>query len=357
MTKKTPTPTLKDLSYEFLDKEAVDKLLPEIDDITQMLTEDREVDPSARQILDIIETGKVTSLDDFMEVSGLIQGYRDNAIIGRALSYKFEEPMNIEELFGDPRQTSGRLVVVRKGQRVEVNETMEAIGPVDEADNPLPGHPEYDGPDSDRPVPYEADPEVRVGQYIPYVQRRRIEQDKEMDRYIERKRRELEEREQRRLDRVSNSSSNVSALTHPEIRESHLEGGDSLSMPPDILKDLESVLFHLRELGTLQYEPEEVIKTKHSLNLVFNPRRSRPAFIPAPGQTFELEWRNETFYVMYVGNRFEYSGALFLCFGLIPRLPESSRQDTSEFEDTPAPESSLASFEEALEHMSGLTEE
>lgn len=308
-----------------------------------MLEEDRSHAPMARHILKILDEGLVQNEADFVDLSQMVNDYKAEALIGKALSYKFKEPMGVDELFGDPKVArDGRLVITKGGRKVEINEVGEVIGPVTELSDPAPGHPEYDGPES-VPLTPSSDPEVLVGNYMPFKERRNLEMEQEMSKYIAAKQSQLQD-----LSLLKAAKTGSTVLDSPP--RSHSGHYAPIETPPLQLKPLEILYLNLKSLGKLAYEPEEIIKTKLSLNLIFDPSRAKPAFIPEAGQFFEAEWKNAVYYVAYMGNTFEYNGRILLCFGVVPRLPKISKE--TEEEPYPSPQPYVPDFEETLEAFS-----
>lgn len=80
---------------------------------------------------------------------------------------------------------------------------------------------------------------------------------------------------------------------------------------------MKTVSVYLNAIGRIDYEVIDVVETRFSLNLVFDPKRSKPPFYPEVGLAFDLEYASRVKRVVYAGVCFDYEDKRFMCFSVI----------------------------------------
>jgi hypothetical protein len=80
---------------------------------------------------------------------------------------------------------------------------------------------------------------------------------------------------------------------------------------------LKTASVYLPNVGRIDYDVESVVKTRFSINLVFDPSRAKPPFYPEVGLQFELEAEGTTYGVMYAGVCFDYMSKRFMSFSIL----------------------------------------
>jgi hypothetical protein len=91
----------------------------------------------------------------------------------------------------------------------------------------------------------------------------------------------------------------------------------TLASEPKNAPALKTVSVHLPNVGRIDYEVEDYVKTKYAVSLVFDVKRSKPPFYPEVGLQFEVEAGSNVWEVMYTGTCFDYGGKRFMSFSVI----------------------------------------
>jgi len=241
----------------------------------------------ASVIIEMLDQEDFQEESQFKELMQVVQEYQMDKSIP-SIDYDFKPPEEIMEEFGYNPDTGGRLIITRDGQRVEVDDNLELVGPVDADNNPAEGHPAFVPPVSDPRsivLPGLASPEKEV----PLTQLEElVDLDKEL--YDD-------------LDEQDVYGSPAPLRVAPAPR-------------PAFVKPLETVLAHLPEIGAVEYEVVDVVSTLYAITLVFDPERSKPSFYPKVGLRFTLEFEDgSASEVMSTGCMFSYEDKKFICLG------------------------------------------
>jgi len=119
------------------------------------------------------------------------------------------------------------------------------------------------------------------------------------------------------------SEANFPAEGHPEFNKKSTpveeEMETDLEIPTEeysvpMLPELTAIVVHLPDIGSVEYEVLDVVRTMYSIVLVFNPKVSKPSFYPKVGLVFDLEFPNGALErVMSSGTVFNYEGKKFIC--------------------------------------------
>jgi len=288
--------------------------------------------PSAKLALDAIDENTVHTEEDFNELLVAINEFTLTSAETNSgeIEYNYTPPagVSLEEFGIGDRSEPGKFYFYESGKRVEkrsFGDEFITVGPVDEVNRPVEGHPEYIRLDiAERrtvktkilPNTLEAAPEVIIDLSQPQV----AEPTSEEEEYIYEKFKDQLES----LDSLVEEAQ----LTYEESKMIQNKGGhEFLEASKEILhnriednkmhrpsRKVHSVRAHLPNIGMFEYDVVGFIPSMHSITLVFDPKIAKPPFYPETRLTFTLEYEGHVYPVVYLGTCFDFEGLKYMCF-------------------------------------------